>query len=300
MDLKLLTIWLSFVFCLALTAGGILLLFRFKSLRKLSGYKYIQYSAILLYTFGFYSLWSQIFIELIPESIQFASMEFIRRTIFLMGTPFLLFGLVMQIAWAFHTQASSVWIKTVTYLLPILLLGAVVALYLANGGFQSADLVELYSWIALSLITVTSVLFLTGRTTVMSSKWRTYLIATLVLSGLIYLLNFFPIIPDPYHSPVFILLFFLTNTIVEGIYMYNAKIDESRSIKSFADFVEKFQITNREAEIVREIYNGKSNQEIADVLFVTLQTVKDHSSRIYQKTQVRSRAQVIALLREYL
>ncbi|MDT8374569.1 MAG: LuxR C-terminal-related transcriptional regulator [Bacteroidales bacterium] len=43
--------------------------------------------------------------------------------------------------------------------------------------------------------------------------------------------------------------------------------------------------------------NGLSNQEIADRLFISLQTVKDHTSRIYTKTNVRNRMQLMTLVR---
>lgn len=64
-------------------------------------------------------------------------------------------------------------------------------------------------------------------------------------------------------------------------------------------FIAKYNITAREAEIVRHIYQGMTNKEIADKLFVTVQTIKDHTHRIYQKTDVKSRAQLTSLLRTF-
>jgi DNA-binding CsgD family transcriptional regulator len=60
----------------------------------------------------------------------------------------------------------------------------------------------------------------------------------------------------------------------------------------------QYEISPREKEIIREICRGLSNQQIADKLFITLQTVKDHTSRIYDKTNCKSRAQLIALVNE--
>src|SRR5699024_4866574 len=42
-------------------------------------------------------------------------------------------------------------------------------------------------------------------------------------------------------------------------------------------------LTNREKEVLLEIAQGKSNQEIADELFITLKTVKTHVSNILSK-----------------
>ena len=49
-------------------------------------------------------------------------------------------------------------------------------------------------------------------------------------------------------------------------------------------------LTKREAEILMLIAQGKSNQEIADELFITLKTVKTHVS-ISIKLEVEDRTQ---------
>ena len=50
-------------------------------------------------------------------------------------------------------------------------------------------------------------------------------------------------------------------------------------------------LTNREREILMLIAQGKSNQEIADELFITLKTVKTHVSNILAKLDVDDRTQ---------
>ncbi|WP_122645218.1 response regulator transcription factor [Enterococcus mediterraneensis] len=50
-------------------------------------------------------------------------------------------------------------------------------------------------------------------------------------------------------------------------------------------------LTNREREILMLISQGKSNQEIADELFITLKTVKTHVSNILSKLEVEDRTQ---------
>ncbi len=57
----------------------------------------------------------------------------------------------------------------------------------------------------------------------------------------------------------------------------------------------KFGITKREQEIVRLICEGKSNREIKDQLFISLQSVKDHIYRIYKKTAAKNRVQLANL-----
>jgi ATP/maltotriose-dependent transcriptional regulator MalT len=67
---------------------------------------------------------------------------------------------------------------------------------------------------------------------------------------------------------------------------------------SFEEFCKQFEVSPRETDIVREICNGLSNKEISDTLFISLQTVKDHTHRIYVKTNVKSRVQLINRVKE--
>jgi len=60
---------------------------------------------------------------------------------------------------------------------------------------------------------------------------------------------------------------------------------------------EVFAITRREREIVKLIQSGKNNQEIADELFISVATVKDHNHNIFKKTGVRNRLELSNLFR---
>ncbi|MBU8891193.1 MAG: helix-turn-helix transcriptional regulator [Bacteroidales bacterium] len=64
-------------------------------------------------------------------------------------------------------------------------------------------------------------------------------------------------------------------------------------------FIEKFSISKRETEIVNEIILGRSNKEISDRLFISLQTVKDHIHNIYLKTGIKNRVQLTNLIRQF-
>ena len=52
-------------------------------------------------------------------------------------------------------------------------------------------------------------------------------------------------------------------------------------------------ISKREAEILLLIHGGLSNQQIADKLFVSENTIKKHISNIFQKLQVERRTEAI-------
>ena len=52
-------------------------------------------------------------------------------------------------------------------------------------------------------------------------------------------------------------------------------------------------ITRRELEILELIANGMSNREIAEKLFVSENTVKTHSSRLFDKLSAKRRTQAV-------
>lgn len=57
--------------------------------------------------------------------------------------------------------------------------------------------------------------------------------------------------------------------------------------------IEKLGISRRELEVLQLISAGFSNQEIADKLFLSLNTIKTHSSNLFGKMEVKSRTQAM-------
>lgn len=57
-------------------------------------------------------------------------------------------------------------------------------------------------------------------------------------------------------------------------------------------------ITKREFEVLELMAQGLSNREIADRLFVSLNTIKSHSSNLYMKLDARRRTQAISRAKE--
>lgn len=90
--------------------------------------------------------------------------------------------------------------------------------------------------------------------------------------------------------PLFFLSMYLDKNFVEPV----ARQEFERNLAYFA---ERFEISRREAEVVELICKGKSNQDISDCLFISLQTVKDHIHRIFLKTGVKNRVQLTNLIR---
>ena len=58
-------------------------------------------------------------------------------------------------------------------------------------------------------------------------------------------------------------------------------------------------ITKRELEILNLIAGGLSNREIAEKLFVSENTVKTHSSRLFDKMNAKRRTQAVQIGKEF-
>ena len=70
-----------------------------------------------------------------------------------------------------------------------------------------------------------------------------------------------------------------------------------RTEAAMEHYLTKYDISQREKEIVMLLLQGKSNKEIEDVLFIAMGTVKNHIYSIYQKLGVKNRAQLMTLFK---
>lgn len=64
-------------------------------------------------------------------------------------------------------------------------------------------------------------------------------------------------------------------------------------IPSPATVAESDVLSKRELEVLQLMASGMSNAEIAEQLFVSLNTVKTHTSKIYEKLDVKRRTQAV-------
>lgn len=57
-------------------------------------------------------------------------------------------------------------------------------------------------------------------------------------------------------------------------------------------------LSKRELEVLQLMANGLSNLQIADRLFLSLNTIKTHSSKIFEKLEVQRRTQAVEIARK--
>lgn len=57
--------------------------------------------------------------------------------------------------------------------------------------------------------------------------------------------------------------------------------------------INKALFTNSEIPIIRKVYEGMTNKEIANAFFVAEKTIKFHLTNIYRKARVKTRYELI-------
>lgn len=82
--------------------------------------------------------------------------------------------------------------------------------------------------------------------------------------------------------------------VLEGAYKIRRASSEVQEIPEWY-----YQLTHREKEILILVQKGYSNDEIASQVLLSIQTVKNYLSTIYEKLEVKNRFQAMRLAMEY-
>ncbi|QEC53556.1 regulatory LuxR family protein [Anseongella ginsenosidimutans] len=303
MDTERLYIWICFFFSIALAAGGAILFFQKKAIREIPPSRFLQYFLVLVYAFGFYSIWSNALFHLFFTERTHEAIAQLPEYLTLIGIPFLITGMFMLLLWALNLLEK----KPGKFFLPLasLLILVMLLAYVAYKRFDLlANVRQLYAlFIILTAFVAGSLLCFSGVKYV-EKKPRRILILLVFFFGTIHIPLFLDRLATFIPELIFIFLFFFTTTFIGVYFAYTVKVpplkpEDDGGAASFERFIREYGITGSESEVVQEIYKGKTNQEIADKLFVTVQTIKDHTHRIYLKTNLKNRAQLTSLLRKY-
>ena len=73
---------------------------------------------------------------------------------------------------------------------------------------------------------------------------------------------------------------------------------EEQLLQFSAGLLEPLGLTRREAQVLLWVARGKTDKEVAVLLYVSPRTVKKHVEHIYEKLGVRSRTEAVALALE--
>ncbi len=303
-------IWLIFIISIALAAGSVLLSSRLRTMFKSVIFSTLLYFEVFIFTFGFYGIWGQVLIRTyLSPYISHEIMMIFSDIALLLGLPFLVFAWLMLIQFSFEISGrkSNHWFIFWFLFLNISILIIVGYFLTKTYEIKSVSLIRNYYIIMNLVYTLLASLLiyfpLKGHTAINNSDRRVIApVLFLVMAGQCTLLLLFS--SSPYIGILFIFLFFAGNTFLPLYLKYGTNLSSStvepvRDL-SFEEFCRRYEISPRETDIIREVYNGLSNQEISDKLFISLQTVKDHTHRIYTKTNVKSRVQLITLVKDVI
>ena len=84
----------------------------------------------------------------------------------------------------------------------------------------------------------------------------------------------------------------------EVLVVKEVRVPSSQLFALNEDRLKDLGITRRELEILELIAQGMSNREIAEKLFVSENTVKTHSSRLFDKLSAKRRTQAVQIGKE--
>jgi DNA-binding CsgD family transcriptional regulator len=303
-----LIVYLLFILSVAFASAGVVLSSRLRNKYRSGPFSTLMYFQVFIFTFGFYGIWGQLVIKtFLSEYVSIEAIERFTDISVLLGLPFLVFAWLMLIKFSLEIAGRKsnglfVFFFLLVNFLIILGIGLIIS---GKSGIKPLSLIRYY-YIILNLFYSLSFLFImlfTGKNKPMLKRkerlvagYTMFAVVVLQCTGLCFYDS------EPGIGLIFIFTFFAGNSFLPVYLTYGTKInlmsEDLAPDISFDDFCKRFDVSQRESDIIREICNGLSNKEISDKLFISLQTVKDHSHRIYIKTNVRSRAQLMNLVKK--
>ena len=301
-------VYLLFILSVAFASAGVMLSSRLRNKYRSGFFSTLLYFQVFIFTFGFYGIWGQLVIKTFLAG--FVSQEAIARftdVSILLGLPFLVFAWFMLIKFSQEISGRKInnWFVFPFLLINFLIILSVGYIISRKTGMKPVSLVRYYFIILNFLYTIIAsiIILFPGKNRSVLFKYENRVAAfslTIIMVLQCIALCFYQ--NEPVIGLVFIFIFFAGNSFLPVYLSYGtiSTVFSVESVKdiSFDDFCKKFEVSPRESEIIREICNGLSNKEISDRLFISLQTVKDHTHRIYIKTNVRSRVQLMNMVKE--
>jgi DNA-binding CsgD family transcriptional regulator len=79
------------------------------------------------------------------------------------------------------------------------------------------------------------------------------------------------------------------------IMMLIEKVSQHRQI-DLEKLRNRFQLTNRQMEIIKHLFSGLTNKRIADALCVSEDTIKGHLKHIMRRLKVNSRTEILSII----
>jgi DNA-binding CsgD family transcriptional regulator len=308
-----LTFLATFIATAGITAIGILVAYHLFRQDKRDVFQILLYQQIFLFSFYMYSIWGNLALRQILTDVNLSSRLEEKLALFVpvLGIPFLTISWLMLMKFSFSLKKKSFSKRWILFYVILLIVSFFTAVFVWDEKISHTNLTpDIY---LIKCFATANLLFhflflypywknIFKKATVPDQKailncMLLYTAATAVSSVLLWNSSLLGIYSMSFS---FLFLFGVGAFLPVCLKLTQAAPNEKEEppIKNFDTFCAEFGISKREAEIILEICSGKTNKAIADKLFITLQTVKDHTHRIYSKTDVKSRVQLANLVNE--
>lgn len=284
-------------------------------LSYLSTYLYFQ---IFINVFGIYGILGQLIAKKIlqQQDSSFQTIETIGHFFSFLGLPFMIFAWYMFIRLCreiVEKKLSRTFNLSYFFALTFVFFaygGAIIFINLSALGdktyvYLSSSVLALYVSIEIVVLAVAlSQLFVHGRKIKDENKQKA-IQNFAFLNLFVYCLGIilFLYSSQKWTLAVFYLFVFISANIPPVLYWraylrkhFVAPVLQKVNALAMKKFLEEYGISKREEEVIQQLCEGKTNKEISEALFISLQTVKDHIYRIYQKTDIKNRVQLINLI----
>lgn len=302
--------YLIFILSVALAAGGIILASRLRTRYRSGPFNSLLYFEVFIYTFGFYGIWGRVLIKAFLSPV--ISKELLQRFTdisMLLGLPFLLFSWLMLILFSSEISGRKrngwfiFWFLFVNFSV-LVILGYFIT---RKNLYDTMTIMKSY-FISLNLVfsfLASNMIHFPGKSASPVNNRARKIVPPVIFTAM--LIQCTPLVfytSQIWLGIAFIFTFFAGNTILPVLFSYGSLISglpqEQKENLSFEEFCRKYEVSPRESEIILEICNGLTNKDISEKLFISLQTVKDHTHRIYIKTNAKNRVQLINLVKNSL
>lgn len=303
----------TFIVSAALAVIGIMIAYQLYQTHQKPILQILLYQQIFLISFFVYGIWGNIALHEILDDLSVSKELSNKLTVFIpvLGIPFLIVSWFMLLRFAFRLNG----IKE-SKLFPLIYFPMLFLFVLGFSILVDKQLINISSdpdlFIIRSIVVINFIIHiifiipflndkknkpLTKEIRFLKKHTLTYLTEVFLYSAVLCFYNYFGAIS----ICVSILLLFAVSISIPIIIKLNEKtqiLPQHPNNINFSDFCNLYEISKREAEIIMEICTGKSNKDISEKLFISLQTVKDHNYRIYSKLGVKTRGQLSNLVRE--
>lgn len=304
-----------FLFCCAIAVASCSVAYQFTSTYNSKFHKTYFYYLITFFGFGFYGIWAQILMRSLLSSADtdIETVKVVANFLPVLGIPFLIISWIMLAKMGYYlvdlVPKRNLISSHIIIFTAISAMIGVLFIILEENHWLFAEHI---TYTEIGVLLLVEFIYMTFFASVVlfhskryKKKYKNIItqFIVLMLLGLLFrilVLSYHEI--DAWVLAPLLILYFLSNFF--PVFYLKLKSDlvftpvsaEHPSEEKKALLFSKYRITKREKEIIDKICQGKTNQQIADELFINLQTVKDHTHRIYSKVGINSRLKLVQMI----